>query len=1011
MSSQYQGFNWNGATGINGTLSLSNSFGVTQNSRVGIGTTTPSGSLSVTPPQYSIGTASQSGNTITGVGTAFTAAMVGSQFVFANGTSAGTITGFTSPTILTVSTLQTVAVQAYYISYTGLQVSSTNGNVGIGTTVPTNILSLGNASAQKIWIENTATDVSGRALTVAAGGTVAGTSVNNVSGGQLILQSGSGTGTGDSSIAFQTATTLTTGTTLQTMSTKMTILGNGNVGIGTLTPNGALSVVSTNVSGLTTSSAINLVANSLTSGTGVYAASSTLTTGKLLDLQVSGTAAAASQTALNILTAGANATAAITTYGAQISNTHTNATSGTNVALYLNASGATTANYGLIVNAGNVGIGIAAPLAVLNVKDARNANSSSLATSATGATVFIQPKSGSGYVIAFGSGPSDYPYMQFVTTDGLTASSMLLNPYGGNVGIGTTAPSYKLELVGTANSDIARFGDGTRNLTIATYSPNSGGMIIKSANENRLGFGAVAGSILIGRAYISSFTGQTDGLLVEGSVGIGTTAPDYKLDINSSSSYKTLMLRANAIGTRFDVALEFNAINVITSPYARIALQVTSASSAAEVAGLTFWTINNGTFSEKMCITGAGNVGINKTIPLYKLQVEGSGTADEIVGWFNNQGLFSSSIAVRNSNKTAYLTNHQGLSTPTYTGQLSSALALGVGAGVSPIQFWNGSPSSAKMTILENGNVGIDTTAPIHQLQVGTSGATVSIGGVPTTNGTGRLKFLNTNSTKNWQISINDAVAGAFEIMPSTTNGGSTFTTPAMLISSTGNVGIGTTAPQSKLQVIGTTGDVSGTAGLAAMMSLQSGSGTDLVFGSMAGSPFTSWIQHRHATINNAYYALALNPLGGNVGIGTTSPSTLLHVNGNITATFPGSSFNYGSVSAFTGGVVSYYSSDRRLKTNINAIEDGLSVVRQLKPSTFNLIADNYATSGFIAQDVLGLIPGGATITPDDGMLAFNINPVVAYMAKAIQELDKAVKEQQVIITNLMSRIVILENK
>ena len=526
MSSQYQGFNWNGATGINGTLSLSNSFGVTQNSRVGIGTTTPSGSLSVTPPQYSIGTASQSGNTITGVGTAFTAAMVGSQFVFANGTSAGTITafgsttsltvtisntvtpaqaysigigtasqlgyaitgvgtvfttdmvgsqfvfangtsagtitGFTSPTILTVSTLQTVAVQAYYISYTGLQVSSTNGNVGIGTTVPTNILSLGNASAQKIWIENTATDVSGRALTVAAGGTVAGTSVNNVSGGQLILQSGSGTGTGDSSIAFQTATTLTTGTTLQTMSTKMTILGNGNVGIGTLTPNGALSVVSTNVSGLTTSSAINLVANSLTSGTGVYAASSTLTTGKLLDLQVSGTAAAASQTALNILTAGANATAAITTYGAQISNTHTNATSGTNVALYLNASGATTANYGLIVNAGNVGIGIAAPLAVLNVKDARNANSSNLLTSATGATVFIQPKSGSGYVIAFGSGPSDYPYMQFVTTDGLTASSMLLNPYGGNVGIGTTAPGQPLDVNGIIRSrGLVQFSDGT----------------------------------------------------------------------------------------------------------------------------------------------------------------------------------------------------------------------------------------------------------------------------------------------------------------------------------------------------------------------------------------------------------------------------------------------------------------------------------------------------------------------------------------------------------------------
>ncbi|MCE9642684.1 MAG: hypothetical protein K8Q97_00005, partial [Candidatus Andersenbacteria bacterium] len=53
--------------------------------------------------------------------------------------------------------------------------------------------------------------------------------------------------------------------------------------------------------------------------------------------------------------------------GAQISNTHTNATSGTNVALYLNASGATTANYGLIVNAGNVGIGTTTPTSTLQV--------------------------------------------------------------------------------------------------------------------------------------------------------------------------------------------------------------------------------------------------------------------------------------------------------------------------------------------------------------------------------------------------------------------------------------------------------------------------------------------------------------------------------------------------------------------------------------------------------------------------------------------------------------------
>ena len=111
-----------------------------------------------------------------------------------------------------------------------------SGNVGIGTTSPTNILSLGNAAARKFWIENSDTNVVGMALTVAAGGTITGTSVSNVAGGDLILQAGLGTGTGASTISFQTGTTLTTGMTLQTMSTKMTILGNGNVGIGTTNP-------------------------------------------------------------------------------------------------------------------------------------------------------------------------------------------------------------------------------------------------------------------------------------------------------------------------------------------------------------------------------------------------------------------------------------------------------------------------------------------------------------------------------------------------------------------------------------------------------------------------------------------------------------------------------------------------------------------------------------------------------------------------------------------------------
>lgn len=63
---------------------------------------------------YSTGTVSQATTVVTGVGTTFTAAMVGMQIQYATGETA-TITAFTSATLLTVSPSQTVASTTYKI--------------------------------------------------------------------------------------------------------------------------------------------------------------------------------------------------------------------------------------------------------------------------------------------------------------------------------------------------------------------------------------------------------------------------------------------------------------------------------------------------------------------------------------------------------------------------------------------------------------------------------------------------------------------------------------------------------------------------------------------------------------------------------------------------------------------------------------------------------------------------------------------------------------------------------
>lgn len=75
---------------------------------------------------YSTGTASQSGATVTGVGTTFTSAMVGMQIEFASGEVA-TITAFGSTTSLTVSPSQTVASTTFRIVNTGFTLNLNPG--------------------------------------------------------------------------------------------------------------------------------------------------------------------------------------------------------------------------------------------------------------------------------------------------------------------------------------------------------------------------------------------------------------------------------------------------------------------------------------------------------------------------------------------------------------------------------------------------------------------------------------------------------------------------------------------------------------------------------------------------------------------------------------------------------------------------------------------------------------------------------------------------------------------
>lgn len=67
-----------------------------------------------------------------------------------------------------------------------------------------------------------------------------------------------------------------------------------------------------------------------------------------------------------------------------------------------------------------------------------------------------------------------------------------------------------------------------------------------------------------------------------------------------------------------------------------------------------------------------------------------------------------------------------------------------------------------------------------------TGNKTFTLGGSPADNSAAFIQMLSSNTQKNWRIGANASIAGAFELVPSTAAGGSTFTTPVLTILATG---------------------------------------------------------------------------------------------------------------------------------------------------------------------------------------------------------------------------------
>lgn len=440
----------------------------------------------------------------------------------------------------------------------------------------------------------------------------------------------------------------------------------------------------------------------------------------------------------------------------------------------------------------------------------------------------------------------------------------------GNVGIGISNPTVPLQFKFALGDKIALYGGAGDHYGFGIQHQ------LLQIHADLLN-----SDIAFGYGHSASFNERMR-IKGTGNVGIGTSNPSSRLHIQNGSS----SIAANGSSL---LTVEGSGTNVYTNLLSTQETGVLFGASGSSANGGLIY--NSTTYPNSMMLRTGGNV--NRVIvgPTGKVGLGNFSPTVQLE--FDN--VLGEKICLFGTSSVMYGFGIQSSLLQMYTPNVTDDIAFGYGSTDALVE---------RMRIKGNGNIGIGTSTPSSRLHIqnGSSSITANGSSLLTVEGSGTNVYTNILSTQETGVLFGASGAsnhGGVIYNSASYPNSMTFRTGGntnqMIIGSTGNVGVGTMTPSSKFHVANGASGITPNAnslltvdknGTNAYINVLSTQETGVLFGANGSSADGGIIYNSGSFQNSLLFRTGGNinrmmiDNTGNVGIGTTAPTTTLEVNG-----------------------------------------------------------------------------------------------------------------------------------